>query len=166
MGRKQTRPWWWRWSAQLLTGLLIMYALFMLSHYYIFLQKTRLLELADEQAEKHALDPRLFRALVTQESSWNPWAISSAGAVGLTQLMPKTAQQECGLDFLERFNPHKNLACGAYYLSAQLRRFKSIPLALAAYNAGPTRVARLGRIPHIPETQAYVANIMEQMQQP
>lgn len=155
----------WGWIGRVLALLFLAYAAMGLWHYYIVLQKDRLVILADQQAAKYKLDKRLFRALITQESAWNPWAVSSAGAVGLTQLMPKTAKAVCGLDYLERFHPRRNLDCGARYLSAQLHRFKSTQLALAAYNAGPTRVARLGRIPRIPETQAYVANIMRNMQQ-
>ncbi len=165
MTRRAQSLWWRRWLGKALVLLVLVYVALSLGHYYIVLQKDRLVRLADQQAEKYKLDKRLFRALITQESNWNPWAVSSAGAVGLTQLMPQTAQAVCGLDYFERFHPRRNLDCGARYLSAQLQRFKSTQLALAAYNAGPTRVARLGRVPQIPETQAYVANIMRRLQE-
>ncbi len=165
LGRRQTRPWWWRWITHYSTLLVFAYAALALGQHYIALQKTRLVLLADEKAAKYQLDKHLFRALITQESNWNPWAVSSAGAMGLAQLMPETAWHFCNLNYLERFNPDRNLDCGARYLSAQLRRFNSVQLALAAYNAGPTRVARLGRVPQIPETQAYVSRIMEQLRQ-
>jgi len=74
----------------------------------------------------------------------------------LTQLMPATAR-ELGV------NPHdpvQNLVGGARYLRSQFERFGSWQLALAAYNAGPTRVARLGRIPNIRETKNYVSKII------
>lgn len=126
--------------------------------------KPYLRSLADTAAQRHGIDPDLFRALITQESAWNPTALSARGAAGLTQLMPATALEACGLQAAERFDPAKNLDCGAQYFAKQLRRFKSVDLALAAYNAGPTRVAKLGRIPRIAETQNYVARILENWQ--
>lgn len=114
---------------------------------------------ADLYARRHGIDPALFRALIAQESAWKPDAVSSVGAAGLTQLMPDTAASECGLSEQDRFNPDKNLDCGAAYLAKQLRRFDSVELALAAYNSGPERVARLGRVPRIRETQDYVSRI-------
>lgn len=132
-----------------------------LTAFFVYQHTPPLVVLADKAALRHGIDPLLFRALVKQESSWNPNAQSPQGAAGLTQLMPVTARTECGLSAKERFEPHKNLNCGAYYFAKQLRRFKNnVELALAAYNSGPTRVSRLGRVPRIPETQAYVSKIM------
>jgi soluble lytic murein transglycosylase-like protein len=74
--------------------------------------------------------------------------------------MAATAKEHCGLEADERFHPAKNLDCGASYFAAQLRRFGNVELALAAYNSGPDRVAKLGRVPRIRETQNYVSNIM------
>lgn len=130
-----------------------------------FPQSDTLESKADHYAVKHSIDPPLFRALITQESAWNPQAVSSVGAAGLTQLMPDTAAGECGLSADDRFDPDKNLDCGAYYLAQQLRRFGAVDLALAAYNAGPERVAKLGRIPRIKETQDYVSRIMANWQE-
>jgi len=121
--------------------------------------------MADKAALQHGIDPLLFRALIKQESNWNPNAVSHAGAAGLTQLMPATAKSECGLSPKERFDVEKNLDCGASYFAAQLRRFGAVDLALAAYNSGPNRVARLGRIPRIRETQNYVSRIMANWQE-
>ena len=121
---------------------------------------SELQQLADAYAIKHSVDTKLFRALIQQESLWDPNAVSHVGAAGLTQLMPATAADECGLTSDDRFDPDKNLNCGAYYLSKQLERFGSVELALAAYNSGPERVARLWRIPRIKETQNYVSRIM------
>lgn len=114
---------------------------------------------ADCYAKKHGLDPLLVRAVVRQESAWNPNALSHAGAAGLMQLMPATAKSECGLSASERYDVHKNLDCGAYYLAKQLQRFGNIEFALCAYNAGPHRVNQLGRCPNFKETQDYVARI-------
>jgi soluble lytic murein transglycosylase-like protein len=115
--------------------------------------------LADLYAARHEIDPPLLRAVITQESNWDTQAVSSAGALGLMQLMPDTARGECGLAGEQVFEPAQNLNCGAGYLAKQLRRFGNIELALAAYNSGPSRVARLGRVPRLRETQDYVRRI-------
>lgn len=112
----------------------------------------------DAAALAHGLDPKLLHALVVTESAYRPDARSPAGAAGLTQLMPGTASE---LGVGDRFDPVENLRGGADYLARQIRRFGDLRLALAAYNAGPARVARLGRIPDIAETQAYVATVVD-----
>jgi len=109
-------------------------------------------------AERHGLDPKLLHALVAVESAYRPQAVSHAGAAGLTQLMPATALD---LGVTDRTDPTENLRGGADYLARQLVRFGDVRLALAAYNSGPERVARLGRIPAIAETQAYVASVLD-----
>ena len=109
----------------------------------------------EQAARRHGLDPRLLAALVKQESGFRADARSHAGAIGLTQLMPGTAR-ELGVD---PHDPIANLDGGARYLSQQLDRFGSVPLALAAYNAGPGRVAASGGVPQISETQHYVRNV-------
>ena len=109
-------------------------------------------------AARHGLDPKLLHALVVTESAYRPDALSPVGAGGLTQLMPGTALE---LGVRDRFDPVENLRGGADYLARQIRRFGDLRLALAAYNAGPARVARLGRVPDIAETQAYVATVVD-----
>ncbi len=118
--------------------------------------KRALKSAAAEIAIQEGVPPELFLALVHAESSFNPKARSHVGAIGLTQLMPGTAR-ELGVDPTD---PIQNLSGGARYLRQQYQRFGSWKLALAAYNAGPTRVARLGRIPNIRETQNYVSKII------
>lgn len=109
-------------------------------------------------AELAGVDARLFAALVWSESNFHPGAVSHAGAIGLSQLMPGTA---AGLR-VDPWDPAQNLVGGARYLRAQLERFGSADLALAAYNAGPGRVERAGRtIPNITETQVYVLRVLE-----
>ena len=123
-------------------------------------QQSALQNLAAQVATSHNIDPALFMALVSQESAWNPDAVSHAGATGLTQLMPATAEQHCGLAKSDLTDVTKNLDCGASYLATQLARFNGdTRLALAAYNAGPERVARAGDVPAIAETQDYVQRI-------
>ncbi len=119
-------------------------------------RKSALQSAAADIAIRQGVPPELFLALVHAESSFNPNARSHVGAIGLTQLMPATAK-ELGV------NPHdpmQNLVGGARYLRLQYERFGTWQLALAAYNAGPTRVARLGRVPNIRETKNYVSKII------
>lgn len=98
----------------------------------------------------------LFSAMIAAESGFNPVAVSSAGAQGLGQLMPDTA---AGLGVQDPFDPAENLDGAARYLVIQLGRFRSIPLALAAYNAGPERVVEHGGIPPFAETIDFVAAV-------
>ena len=100
---------------------------------------------------------RLFDALVSQESRYRPFARSHVGAMGLSQLMPSTAQ---GLGVSDPWDVRQNLSGGARYLRQQLDRFGSWELALAAYNAGPGRVQQYDGIPPFRETRNYVATIM------
>lgn len=109
-------------------------------------------------ARRHGLDEKLLHAVVIVESGYRPEACSVAGACGLTQLMPGTAAD---LQVRDRFAPEENLRGGAAYLAQQLVRFGDVRLALAAYNAGPARVARVGRIPDIAETRQYVASVLD-----
>jgi hypothetical protein len=107
---------------------------------------------------RHSLPFGLLDALIWTESKYNPMAISRAGAVGLAQLMPGTAQD---LGVLNRYDPIANIDGGARYLRQMLDRFGSIHLALAAYNAGPGVVGRIGRIPANKETPGYVRRVLE-----
>ncbi|WP_421729070.1 lytic transglycosylase domain-containing protein [Brevundimonas sp.] len=115
-------------------------------------------EAIDAAALAHGLDPKLLHALVVTESAYRADAVSPAGAGGLTQLMPGTAFD---LGVRDRFDPIENLRGGADYLARQIVRFGDLRLALAAYNAGPARVARLGRVPDIAETRAYVVTVID-----
>ncbi len=110
-------------------------------------------------AKKHHIDPYLLLAIVDTESAFNPNAVSKAGAVGLMQLMPKTAQ---GLGVKNRQNPKQNIQGGTLYFSQLLAQFNNNnSLALAAYNAGPTAVANAGnKIPNYPETKRYVSKVL------
>lgn len=111
-------------------------------------------------AQKYDISPALLEAVVWQESRWHSEARSSKGAHGLAQLMPGTAR-EMGVDIA---NPLSNLEGGARYLKIQLDRFDGdIEKALAAYNAGPSRVLSAGGVPQIPETKAYVSAIMSRL---
>jgi soluble lytic murein transglycosylase-like protein len=106
---------------------------------------------------RHALPLGLLEALVEVESAFEPGAISRAGAMGLSQLMPATAR---ALGVLNPFDARANVDGGARYLRAMLDRFGSIRLALAAYNAGPGAVLRSRGVPANNETPAYVAKVL------
>jgi hypothetical protein len=111
-------------------------------------------------AAKAGIDPALLAALAWSESGFRSDAQSSAGAIGLTQLMPTTA---AGMN-VDPTDPAQNLEGGARYLAVQLRRFGRVDLALAAYNAGPTAVNRAGGIPPYEETQNFVRRVTERME--
>lgn len=106
---------------------------------------------------RHALPLGLLEALVEVESAFEPGAISRAGAMGLSQLMPATAR---ALGVLNPFDARANVDGGARYLRAMLDRFGSINLALAAYNAGPGAVLRSRGVPANGETPAYVGKVL------
>jgi soluble lytic murein transglycosylase-like protein len=100
----------------------------------------------------------LVDAVAWQESRYNNNARSPVGAIGIMQLMPSTAR---GLGIVDPTDVGQNIAGGAAYLRSQLDRFgNNVPLALAAYNAGPGAVHRYGGIPPYRETQNYVRRIM------
>lgn len=97
-----------------------------------------------------------FQAMVKVESNYSQTAVSRAGAIGLAQLMPATAQY-LGVDARE---PLQNLDGGARYLLEQMATFESPTLALAAYNAGPEAVRKYGGVPPYDETRAHIVKVM------
>jgi hypothetical protein len=115
-----------------------------------------------QAALAHGVDPRLLEAVAWQESRGRMNAVSYKGALGVMQLMPGTAA-ELGVD---PTNLADNIRGGAMYLRRQLDRFGSVPLALAAYNAGPGAVLRYRGVPPFRETRDYVSKIMQRWSPP
>lgn len=115
---------------------------------------------AHPDVKRAGIDPRefviFFEEMIATESAYNERAVSSAGAIGLAQLMPATAK-------LLRVDPHdriENLDGGARYLIAQITEFRTLSLAVAAYNAGPGAVRSYGGVPPFRETERHVAKVM------
>ena len=103
------------------------------------------------------LPPELIKAVAVAESRMNPRAVSSAGARGLMQMIPSTAKQ---MGVSDTFDPWQSITGGSAYLAAQVKKFGSYELGLAAYNAGPGAVTRYGGIPPYAETETYVARVI------
>ena len=109
-------------------------------------------------AREQKVESKLLRAVIEQESSFHPCAISSRGAKGLMQLMPETASE---LSVHDPFDPKENIEAGSKFLKQLLDRYGGdLSQALAAYNAGPARVDQVGGVPDIPETRDYVESIL------
>lgn len=134
---------------------------------FIPTDKVKLMEMINDNIKtaslKYHVDPELIRAVIKQESSFDPYSISNSGAQGLMQLMPDTA------DAIHVENPWdiaQNIDGGTSFLKEQLVSFNGdLSLALAAYNAGPNNVTKYNGIPPFPETQNYVEKVLQYYQQ-
>ena len=108
-------------------------------------------------AQRWSVSAVLLSAQLYAESGFNPFATSPAGAQGIAQFMPGTAR---GMGLDDPFDPEQAIDAQAHLMRDLLRRFATVPLALAAYNAGPAPVSACGCVPAFPETRGYVARIL------
>jgi soluble lytic murein transglycosylase-like protein len=123
--------------------------------------KASLEALAQKTAAKYGVNASLVNSVINAESGFDPKAVSHAGAQGLMQLMPSTAQE---LGVTNPLDPVQNVDGGVRYLRDMLDRYShNVPLALAAYNAGPGAVDHAKGIPDFPETQDYVQKVLSHL---
>lgn len=115
-------------------------------------------ELINRYCLLYNVDPELVKIVIDKESQYNPSAVSSSGAIGLMQLMPKTAE---ALGVKDAYDPAQNIEGGVKFLHNLFDMFNGdLELVLAAYHAGPGLVMELNRVPAIPATVAYVDYIL------
>ena len=111
-----------------------------------------------EASRRYELPFSLVKAIIKVESGFNSKAVSKKGAVGLMQIMP---ENHGFLNIRDPYDPRENIMGGAFYLKRLLNRFKGkLPLALAAYNAGPSVVDKYKKVPPYKETKNYVKKVM------
>ena len=114
-------------------------------------------ELIQAAAARYGVDADLITSIIATESNFDPKAISRHNARGLMQLLPQTAAR---LGVQDIFDPGENIDAGTRYLRDLLQRYRNdLALTLAAYNAGPARVRKYGRVPPFTETQTYVRRV-------
>jgi hypothetical protein len=124
----------------------------------ILVKDPQVAKIIQKNAKQHGVDPKLVQAMIRQESGFNPTAVSPKGAMGLMQLMPETA---ASMGVEDPFDLEQNIKGGIRFLKICLNRFdQNLPLALAAYNAGPGRVVEHQGMPPFKETHTYVKNIV------
>ena len=122
-------------------------------------QQQRFEGMVQMAARNTGVSTALLHSIIRAESNFDPMAVSTRGAVGLMQLMPNTARLYGVTDLTD---PATNIDGGARFLADLLKQFNNnLELSLAAYNAGPTTVARYGgRVPPYPETRQYIERVM------
>ena len=110
-------------------------------------------------ARRFSVDPLLIKAIISAESNFDRTAVSKKGAKGLMQLMPATIND---MNVSDPFDAEDNITGGTRYFSRLLKTFNGdLNLTLAAYNAGPTVVKKIGRVPKISETRNYVNKVIK-----
>lgn len=139
------------------------------SHYQVYIKERPVIALPESSigkyepiisaaSKRHGISAHLLKAIIKVESDYNPRAVSRKGAKGLMQIMPETMK---ALNIANVFDPWENIMGGASYFKQLFNRYEGkLPLALAAYNAGPGVVDRFGSIPPFRETEAYVEKVI------
>ncbi len=113
----------------------------------------------DKAANHYKVDSEMVKAIITVESDYNPFAISTKGAKGLMQLMPITAR-ELGVE--DSYNPVQNIYAGVFYFKKLLKQFNDdVRLALAAYHAGSGMVLKYRGVPPFKSTQHYIKKVLQ-----
>jgi soluble lytic murein transglycosylase-like protein len=120
-------------------------------------------ELVEAAAARYKVDADLITSVIAAESNFDPKAVSPKNARGLMQLLPETAAT---LGVLDIYDPQENIDAGTHYLGDLLQKYNGdLVLALAAYNAGPDKVQKYGRVPPIPETISYVRRVKKKYEE-
>ena len=119
---------------------------------------THIDSLINSAAQKYEVEPELVKAVMKQESNFNPYALSSAGARGLMQLMPATADI---LGVENSWDITQNIDGGTHFLKDMIDSFGDVELALAAYNAGPGNVKKYKGVPPFDETVNFIDRVMK-----
>ncbi|MFT9486245.1 lytic transglycosylase domain-containing protein [Tepidibacillus infernus] len=122
--------------------------------------KTDFEDIIDEVSQKYQVPSELVKAVIQVESNFDPNAVSKVGAMGLMQLMPKTAES---LGVQDPFDPKENIEGGVKYLRQLLDKYQNTKLALAAYNAGPGNVDRFEGIPPFADTRQYIDKVLSKL---
>jgi hypothetical protein len=137
----------------------IRFALSQSSHLLVNAQHERFDPLIEEAARYFGIDFHLIKAIIKTESEFNPRAVSSHGARGLMQVMPRTAR---GLGVRNLLEPRVNIFTGVQYYKQLLIQVKGDHrLALAAYNAGITRIKKCGGVPRIATIRSYLNKVLD-----
>ncbi len=122
------------------------------------LNKTKYRHYIDNYSTYYGVNPILIRAIIQTESDFNPYAVSSKGAMGLMQLMPETAEH---YNVKDPFEPGENILAGIKHICVLRERYNNnLPLMLAAYNAGDSAVLKYGGVPPFEETKKYIEKVL------
>lgn len=133
---------------------------YLVKHFFIHQNEGSIEHIIKIVSKKQGISEDLIYSIIEVESSFRRFAISPRGAMGYMQLMPATVKH---LGIKDPFSAKENIEGGIYYLKRLLVRYGDIDKALAAYNAGPTKVDRFGAVPPYKETRSYIKKVKQNM---